>query len=83
MELVSQIRANQAEVLQRALSKVELAEKHFIADRMSDVNLILDELGRIASANPNNLQAADSLIASIPKALLDVVTGRLNDFQKA
>lgn len=82
MELISQIRANQAEILQRALSKVELAEKHFLADRSGDVSLIVDELTRIASGNPGNLHAADALVASMPKALLEVITQRLGEFQK-
>lgn len=83
VELVSQIRANQAEVLQRALSKVELAEKHFVADRPGDVAQIVDELTRIAAANPSNIQAADALVASVPKALLEVIAERLGEFQKS
>ena len=81
VELISQIRAQQAEVLQRALSKVEIAEKHFIADRMPDVHMIVEELGRVASAHPSNIQAADSLIQSMPKALLECISMKLSEFQ--
>ena len=82
VELISQIRANQADVLQRSLSKVELAEKHFIADRMGDVHTIVDQLERVAAGGPGNVQAADALIASAPKALLEVIAERLGDFKK-
>jgi hypothetical protein len=81
VDLVTRIRAQQAEVLQRALSKVELAEKHFIADRLPDVEEIVEQLGRVASAHPSNMQAADALIHSVPRALLECVAERLGEFK--
>jgi hypothetical protein len=79
--LVTRIRAQQAEVLQRALSKAELAERHFIADNVAGAEAIEEELERLASAHPSNMQAADALIHSVPRALLECVAERLGEFK--
>lgn len=82
VDLISQIRSQQADVLQRALSKVELAEKYFLADKMAEVDNVLDELTRVASNNPGNVQAADLLMQSMPRSLIEIIAERLGEFQK-
>lgn len=79
---MSQIRAQQAEVLQKVLSKVELAEKKFLDEKFSDVETILDSLIRTASSNPGNLLAAEAVMDSVPKMLVEFVADRIGDITK-
>ncbi len=49
---------------------------------MGDVANILDELKRVASTGPGNLQAADAVMKSTPKMLIEYVTEHVAEMNK-
>lgn len=83
MELVSQIRAQQGDVLQHVLARVETAENCFLSDQSDEVEAALTELSRIASTSPGNILACEAVAESIPKAIVDYVAEHLDEIQKA
>ena len=64
------------------LTKVELAERHFLEERMGDVSTILDELKRVASIGPGNLQAAEAVMKSTSKMLIEYVIEHAAEMNK-
>jgi hypothetical protein len=83
VELVSQIRAQQGDVLQYVLTRVEAAENSFLSDQSAEVEAALSELARIASSSPGNILACEVVAESIPKAIIDYVAEHLDEIQKA
>jgi hypothetical protein len=71
--LAMKCRANQLEILELVLSKVDEAEQAFLSRREDALDQAIEELRSIASTQPGNIFAATNMCTSYPEAALAIL----------
>ncbi len=72
-------RANQLEVLEFVLSKVEEAEQAFLSRKETELENVIDQLKNIASSHPTNIHSAVNMSMLYPEAALSILMDKRDE----